>query len=184
MLKTIKQIIIKYFPSGWYFHLYRQTFSRLIKDDRSARDASFYKLVERFKERKGLQIGVRKQKFSPAWVSVDLYDKSDYIDFHYDIMNLEFPDEVFDVVVCAAVLEHVPDPGRAIAELRRVLKPGGEIWIEVPFCQPFHPSPQDYWRVTQLGLREWMKDFAEVESGYFLSQGSPIHSAVYYQGKK
>ncbi len=184
MVKRIKSIISKYFPSWWYFYLYRRAFQKLIKNDRTKRDSSFKALVQKFHEQRGLQIGVRNQKFSPVWTSVDLYDMSDFIDFHYDIMNLEFPDAQFDIAVCNAVLEHVPDPQKAISELGRVLKPGGEIWIEVPFNQPFHPSPQDYWRVSHLGMQEWMKAFEQIDCGYFLSQGSPIHSSVYYHGKK
>jgi len=42
-----------------------------------------------------------------------------------DIQSLPFHDAAFDVVVCNWVLYHVPDRDRAIAELARVLRPGG-----------------------------------------------------------
>jgi SAM-dependent methyltransferase len=38
----------------------------------------------------------------------------------------------FDLVVCAEVLEHLPDPAPAIAELARVLAPGGRLVLSVP----------------------------------------------------
>lgn len=52
---------------------------------------------------------------------------------HEDVMNLSFPDEVFDRVLSFDVLEHVPDPDLAFCELYRVLKPGGVFIFSVPF---------------------------------------------------
>jgi ubiquinone/menaquinone biosynthesis C-methylase UbiE len=42
-----------------------------------------------------------------------------------DAMALGFADDAFDVVVCSHVYEHVPDARRMMAEISRVLKPGG-----------------------------------------------------------
>jgi SAM-dependent methyltransferase len=49
-----------------------------------------------------------------------------------DITKIQFEDKSFDLILCAHVLEHVPDDHKAIAELRRVLKPGGKAIIQVP----------------------------------------------------
>lgn len=43
--------------------------------------------------------------------------------------RLPFPDDSFDTVVCTLVLCTVDDPDRAIAEVRRVLKPGGRLLL-------------------------------------------------------
>lgn len=45
---------------------------------------------------------------------------------------LPFTDGVFDCVICAEVLEHVPDYERVLAEIHRVLKPGGVLAVSVP----------------------------------------------------
>ena len=49
-----------------------------------------------------------------------------------DGLHLPFAAGRFDLVVCSEVLEHVPDPGQAVAEAARVLKPGGHLVVSVP----------------------------------------------------
>lgn len=48
-----------------------------------------------------------------------------------------FPDAAFDAVWCSHVLEHVTDVGRALAAVRRVLRPGGRLFIVVPEYAPY-----------------------------------------------
>ena len=52
---------------------------------------------------------------------------------HEDIASLSFGDAGFDLVISLDVLAHVTDPTRAIHEMRRVLKPGGQLLLTVPF---------------------------------------------------
>lgn len=53
-----------------------------------------------------------------------------------DITALPFEDDFFDVVVCSEVLEHIPDNGKAIRELVRVLKAGKDMVVTVPRYLP------------------------------------------------
>jgi ubiquinone/menaquinone biosynthesis C-methylase UbiE len=46
-----------------------------------------------------------------------------------DATSLDFPDATFDVVYSFGVLHHIPDADKAVAEIRRVLKPGGELLV-------------------------------------------------------
>jgi SAM-dependent methyltransferase len=52
---------------------------------------------------------------------------------HEDVMNLSFPNASFDLIVSNDVLEHIPDPERALRECFRVLKPGGTVLATFPF---------------------------------------------------
>lgn len=61
---------------------------------------------------------------------------------------LPFPYSSFDVVICAELLEHVPDPRDVLQEAHRVLKPGGMLFITVPFLAYIHADPFDYGRYT------------------------------------
>ena len=49
-----------------------------------------------------------------------------------DALDLPFPDGSFDRIIAAEVLEHIPDDRAAMAEIARVLRPGGRLAIMVP----------------------------------------------------
>jgi len=134
-----------------------------------------------------IQISVKDEigrKFGPNWVSVDKYDSREMIDRHDDIEDLKFPDESFYGAVCWSVLEHVPNPQLAVAELHRVLKPGGIVWIQVPFLFPYHESPNDYWRVTPNGLRIWMAQFEEIMCACDYWAATKLVAGSYFYGRK
>ena len=52
-----------------------------------------------------------------------------------DLQAIDLPDASLDVMLCAHVLEHVPDTDKALAELRRVIAPGGHLILQVPVLQ-------------------------------------------------
>jgi SAM-dependent methyltransferase/DNA-directed RNA polymerase subunit RPC12/RpoP len=76
--------------------------------------------------------------------------------------HLPFQDESLAGIISVAVLEHAQNPQAQVAEIRRVLKPGGRVLCFIPFIQGFHASPHDYQRYTQNGLRELFGDFEVV----------------------
>jgi SAM-dependent methyltransferase len=53
-----------------------------------------------------------------------------------DALALPFAEATFDRVIASEVLEHIPDDERAMAELARVLRPGGSMAVTVPRCGP------------------------------------------------
>lgn len=45
------------------------------------------------------------------------------------LLGMSFPDESFDYILCWGVLMHIPEVGRAVSEIARVLKPGGTLIV-------------------------------------------------------
>lgn len=71
-----------------------------------------------------------------------------------DGANLPFPDGCFEVVICAELFEHVPNPEAVLVESLRALKPGGRLIGSTPFNFRVHPDPNDYARFTEQFWRE------------------------------
>lgn len=68
------------------------------------------------------------------------------------------PDESFDTVLALDVLEHLRYPHRAVQEIKRIIKPGGWLYITVPFCFPRHGI--EYYRFSELALQDMLEGFA------------------------
>jgi malonyl-CoA O-methyltransferase len=68
-----------------------------------------------------------------------------------DAVSLPFHSQVFDVVVSALMMGHVPQLGVALAEIARVLRPGGDLVLS-----DFHPSAT---------LRGWVRSFRSPRDG-------------------
>ncbi len=87
---------------------------------------------------------------------------------------LPFCDDVFDLVVSQAVLEHLYHPFRAVEEMVRVARPGGLIVAEAAFMQPLHAVPSHYFNVTPWGMAELFRGCETVESGWFGSLSGTV----------
>jgi SAM-dependent methyltransferase len=73
-------------------------------------------------------------------------------DYFYEGKHIPFGDEEFDSVVTNQVLEHVFTPDDFLLEINRVLKPGGKLYLTVPFLWDEHEQPFDYARYSSFGI--------------------------------
>jgi ubiquinone/menaquinone biosynthesis C-methylase UbiE len=94
-----------------------------------------------------------------------------------DIFDLPFEDDSFDVVFSQTVLYHIPDPGKALAEVKRVLRPGGLVALRDAInaslvIWPDEPLIRDNARVVRLGA---LRSGGNPDVG--LELGTLLHSA-------
>jgi glycosyltransferase involved in cell wall biosynthesis/ubiquinone/menaquinone biosynthesis C-methylase UbiE/predicted nucleic acid-binding Zn-ribbon protein len=75
------------------------------------------------------------------YLSADLYAKNAMMKI--DITDISMEDDIFDVIICNHVLEHIPDDTRAMRELFRVLKPNGWAILLVPFRKDLKETYED-----------------------------------------
>jgi SAM-dependent methyltransferase/uncharacterized protein YbaR (Trm112 family) len=91
-----------------------------------------------------------------------------------DAHDLPFEDEAFDGVVVQAVLQYVVEPSRCVAEIERVLKPGGLVYAESAFMQQVVHGRYDFTRFTHLGFRRLFRKFEEMQSGAVCGPGMAL----------
>jgi SAM-dependent methyltransferase len=109
------------------------------------------------RERVDLDAGLRIIECSPrmgegyraAMSTWFFYRTSDYDmrqhrgNVQLDLQSIDLPDDCLDVMLCAHVLEHVPDTDKALDELHRVIAPGGHLLLQVPVLQPKTAPPTE-----------------------------------------
>lgn len=92
---------------------------------------------ERNLERMFLEMNHTGIEYIPA----ELFPRNQQI--RMDITDIQFRDNVFDGIICNHVLEHVPEDRRAMAELHRVLKPGGWAILQCPVSRTREATYED-----------------------------------------
>jgi SAM-dependent methyltransferase len=61
-------------------------------------------------------------------------------------------DKSYDTVVMFQTLEHVEEPGLALSEAYRVMRPGGLLFVTTPFMWGIHEQPRDFYRYTPYAM--------------------------------
>lgn len=74
-----------------------------------------------------------------------------------DALDIPIRAKAADTVLATELMEHLPDPVGFLNEVARVLRPGGSLVLSVPFMEPLHEEPRDYYRFTSHGLRRLLE---------------------------
>ena len=90
-----------------------------------------------------------------TYETADLYMPN--VDHQVDLQNLPFEDSSYDFIFASHVLEHIPDDTKALAEIRRILKPNGIAVLPVPLVAETtieypEPNPNEEYHVRAPGL--------------------------------
>ncbi len=100
----------------------------------------------------------------PNIVRMDIF-LSPHVDVVGDSHALPFRDEAFDFVFSLAVLEHLRQPFLAAEEMRRVLRPGGQVYADTNFVFPYHGYPHHYFNFSRTGIETVFAEFHRLDSG-------------------
>lgn len=102
------------------------------------------------------------------------FDATTGADIVGDIHAIPLADNTIDAIICSSVLEHVKNPVQAAKELKRILKPGGQIFFYVPSIYPYHARKGHYpdlWRFFDDTMQQLFEGYSQTEiakrGGYF-----------------
>lgn len=113
-------------------------------------------------------------------LAFDVY-VSDNVQFIADGHNVPLRDGSVDAVLIQAVLEHVLEPQKVVAEIHRVLRPRGLVYADTPFMQHVHEGAYDFTRFTESGHRYLFRHFEVRDSGVSSGLGTQLlWSLVYF----
>jgi len=112
-----------------------------------------------------LDVGSGERRLSLSnFLNLDVA-KNKYVDVVADAQYLPFKENVFDLIICEHLLEHVRKPWVVIEDIHRVLKHGRFIYVEVPFMTPYHGRPHHYFNMSREGIEVLCEKFQKVKSG-------------------
>lgn len=101
----------------------------------------------------------------------DVYVNSDYIGLDMEggkgvdvVQDLtegigHLNEKYFSLVICCSVLEHVRRPWIMADNITRIVKPGGKLYMSVPWVWRYHAYPDDYFRFSHRGIKELFPEF-------------------------
>lgn len=107
-----------------------------------------------------VELGSGNRRLRDDIINIDIFPFAN-VDLLADIGKTPFKTNIVDYAILDTVLEHVPEPDKAIKELHRILKPGGKAICIAPFIFPYHGYPKHYSNFSKDGLEYLFRDFSE-----------------------
>lgn len=93
-----------------------------------------------------------------SYIGIDIEDgghsnQAKVVDKFYNGVDIPYPNNSFEIVICTEVLEHVKEPEKLLTEIKRVLKTDGQVFLTMPFVWNEHEIPYDFNRFTRYQRR-------------------------------
>lgn len=84
---------------------------------------------------------------------------------HGDLMDPPTGIGTFDLVITNSVIEHIDRPWKAAPHISSLIRPGGHLFIAMPWFYPVHEGPYfgDHWRSTPSGMEFLFEDLRTVK---------------------
>lgn len=95
----------------------------------------------------------RARRYLGVDLEANYYQNATELDLVWDGRTIPLPSSSVECAVCTEVLEHCPDPLAVLREIHRVLKPGGVLFLTIPFLWPLHDVPHDEYRYTPFTIQ-------------------------------
>jgi SAM-dependent methyltransferase len=93
-----------------------------------------------------------------TWDTLDIYQSDQLTYPNSDEYSFPIPDQSYDTIVAAQVIEHVKKVWVWLREVERVCKSGGHVILINPVSWPYHPHPVDCWRIYPEGMKALLED--------------------------
>ncbi len=135
-------------------------------------------------EHRVVHVGGGPNRNHPLEINLNQF-RLENVDIVGDAEHLPLGNASVDVVVSNAVLEHVKDLKETLREIDRVLKPGGLVYIEIPFAQHYHTHDaygvrfEDYRRLTKAGLAAAFDFCTPLDVGVCVGPTSALFQIVF-----
>jgi SAM-dependent methyltransferase len=138
-----------------------------------------------------LDAGCGRRPYAPwlsrvsAYVGIDASADPGGPDLVALAAHIPFASASFDTVLSTQTLEHVEAPHLALAEMARVLRPGGHLILSAPQSWRLHEEPYDFFRFTRYGLTHLLEQqgmevlVVEPIGGVWLTVGQMVNNAVH-----
>jgi SAM-dependent methyltransferase len=118
-----------------------------------------------------LNAGSASVRFGDNCVNIDIQEKPN-IDVVCDVHNLPDTLGTFDIIICNAVLQYCNDPKIVADQFYQHLIPGGYLFVDAPWVQPYCQDMPDKFRFSEDGLKEVFSQFEMIEVGPSIIPGS------------
>lgn len=120
-----------------------------------------------------LNAGSSEVRYGDRCFNVDI-QPGDNVDLVCDLHEL--PDSIgtFDAIICNAVLQYCRRPDVIAAQFHRRLTPGGLLFVDAPWVQPYCPDTPDRYRFSKEALLSIFSEFEILKSGVSIRPGSAL----------